>query len=64
MVEAKGRALVGFAGTNFRGSMVGYEDAVSWGINAEGKLYHGGCAPSPPARPIHASDSFKNALIT
>ena len=54
VVEAKGRALVGFAGTNFCGSMVGYEDAVSWGINAEGKRYHGRYTPPrPPASFTH-----------
>jgi hypothetical protein len=59
VVEAEGVALVGFAGTNFRGSLVGYEDAMSWGIDEDGKPYHGRYTPSPPADPVPASDSFK-----
>ena len=40
VLEAKGEADVGFAGTNFRGTDVG-SDAVSWGIYSSGKAYHG-----------------------
>ena len=42
VLEAKGWALVGFAGNNFRGSprpLVGF-DAVSWSIDEGGQAYH------------------------
>ncbi len=41
VMEARGEASVGFAGTNFRGTTVG-EDAVSWSIYlGGGQPYHG-----------------------
>jgi hypothetical protein len=46
VVEAKGVALVGFAGTNFRGS----GDALPWSVfSGDGKPYHGGY-DHPPCR--------------
>jgi hypothetical protein len=66
VVEATGMALVGFAGTNFRGGMVGYKDAMSWGIAEDGTPYHAMYAPSPPAHSIPAPNpsSFSRILLS
>jgi hypothetical protein len=42
VLEAQGKVVVGFAGTNFRGSMVGYQDTESWSVYSEpGGTFYG-----------------------
>ena len=54
VVEAKGGALVGFAGTNFRNNSTVGTDALSWSIYSDGKTYHVSPINSLAPAMIHA----------
>jgi hypothetical protein len=67
VLEAKGKVVVGFSGTNFRGSMVGYQDTESWSIYSElGGTFHGRYAPLPdfPLYTPLLSSSLSSASAT
>ncbi len=61
VLEATGAALVGFAGTNFRGTpepIVGI-DAISWSVySQDGKSVHGSCPPPSPPASARAAVTF------